>query len=257
MNTRGGSSCTYTVVINNVGVALTAAEGPSFRTTLSAGDRNTLALAFFFASIEQDAAIAQKIVVIDDPMTSLDEHRSLATIREMRRLQQRVAQVIVLSHSKPFLCNLWDGCDDNERSAFIIQRDGAGSTLAVWDVRQDCITEHDRRHERVRAYLQAGNPAMARQVATDLRPIMEMFVRVAYPGNFPPGAMLGAFHTICAQRVGRPGQILDAADTAELRFLLDYANRFHHDTNAAYQTANINDGELLNIAGRVLAFTSR
>lgn len=47
MNTRAGSSASYNVVINNVSVGLTANGGPSFRTTLSAGDRNTLALAFF------------------------------------------------------------------------------------------------------------------------------------------------------------------------------------------------------------------
>ena len=50
--------------------------------------------------------LAQKIVVIDDPMTSLDEHRSLTTIQEMRQLFDRVSQMIVLSHSKAFLCAL-------------------------------------------------------------------------------------------------------------------------------------------------------
>jgi wobble nucleotide-excising tRNase len=40
-------------------------------------------------------------------MTSLDEHRALTTIQEMRRLACEVAQVIVLSHSKSFLCALW------------------------------------------------------------------------------------------------------------------------------------------------------
>jgi wobble nucleotide-excising tRNase len=48
------------------------AIGPSFRNTLSAGDRNALALAFFFASLERDPQRAQKIVVIDDPISSLD-----------------------------------------------------------------------------------------------------------------------------------------------------------------------------------------
>src|SRR5205807_6463707 len=92
VNTRQGSSCTYNVVINDVPVALTAAAeaGPSFRSTLSAGDRNALALAFFFASLDQDPRLAHKIVVIDDPMTSLDEHRSLTTIQEMRRLINKV-----------------------------------------------------------------------------------------------------------------------------------------------------------------------
>lgn len=61
VNTRGGSSCNYNVVINNVSVALTADAGPSFRNTLSTGDRNTLALAFFFASLDQDPQLAQRL----------------------------------------------------------------------------------------------------------------------------------------------------------------------------------------------------
>ena len=257
VNNRGGSSASYNVLINNVPVALTADDGPSFRNTLSAGDRNTLALAFFFASLEQDPRLAQKIVVIDDPMTSLDEHRSLTTIQEMRRLEARVAQMIVLSHSKQFLCALWEGANTLTRSAMRIARQGAGSTLAVWDVRQDCITEHDRRHELVAQYLQASDPAAERAVAAALRPILEAFMRVAYPAAFPPGKLLGRFHNICQQRLNTPNPILNAADMAELRALLDYANRFHHDTNAAWETAAINDQELTNHASRVLTFTQR
>ena len=85
VNTRGGSSCNYSVVINNTPVSVTAgvAGAPSFRSTLSAGDRNALALAFFFVSLDRDPALAQKVVVIDDPMTSLDEHRSLTTVQEV------------------------------------------------------------------------------------------------------------------------------------------------------------------------------
>jgi wobble nucleotide-excising tRNase len=47
VNTRTGSSCSYSILINQVPVPLsTGAEGePSFRNTLSAGDRNALALA--------------------------------------------------------------------------------------------------------------------------------------------------------------------------------------------------------------------
>ena len=257
VNTRGGSSCSYNVVINNVAVALTAEAGPAFRNTLSAGDRNTLALALFFASLDQDPLLAQKILVIDDPMTSLDEHRSLTTVQEMRRMQARVSQVIVLSHSKPFLCQLWEGADPASRQAVTIRRDADGSTLAVWDVNQDCITEHDRRHALLAAYLQAADPATERQVATALRYILEAFVRVAYPTTFTPGDMLGHFVNICQQRTGQQNQILTQADVDELRDLLAYANRFHHDTNPAYQTAAINDNELTLFGNRVLAFARR
>ena len=257
VNNRGGSSCTYNVLINNETVPLTSAAGPSFRNTLSAGDRNALALAFFFASLDQDPQLAQKVVVIDDPMTSLDEHRSLTTVQEIRRLVGRVAQVIVLSHSKPFLCGLWEGASPADRSAIRVSREATGSTLAPWDVRQDCITEHDKRHELVTRYLQAADPAEERAVATALRPILEAFARVAYPATFQPGSLLGPFLGICEQRVNTPAQILSQVDITELRELLNYANLFHHDGNPAWAAPVINDQELTHFAQRTLAFTRR
>jgi wobble nucleotide-excising tRNase len=97
-------------VINSINVPVTADSGPgrhAFGNTLSSGDRNTLALAFFFACLDQDPSLAGRVVVIDDPVSSLDDNRSLTTVQEIRRLLPRVAQVIILSHSKSFLCQTW------------------------------------------------------------------------------------------------------------------------------------------------------
>jgi wobble nucleotide-excising tRNase len=257
VNTRAGSSATYNVVINNQPVALTAEAGPSFRNTLSAGDRNTLALAFFFASLEQDPDLGNKIAVIDDPMTSLDEHRALVTVQQMLLMLDRVRQMIVLSHSKPFLLSLWKDGPKNDHAAIRITRAQVGSGLDVWNVNQDSITEHDRRYERVASYLLAADLDQERTVAMDLRPMLEAFVRVAYPREFIPGSMLGQFVNQCAQRVGAQNQILTAADTTELRALLDFANRYHHDTNPTWQTEIINDQELTHFAERTLAFIRR
>ncbi len=256
-NTRAGPSASYAVVINQQEVNIAAKDGPSFRNTLSAGDRNTLALAFFFASLEQDQNIAQKIVILDDPMTSLDEHRSLRTRQEIFDLHGRVSQMIVLSHSKPFLCALWDNADVKVRSAFRVGRIDNGSELATWDVRKDSITEHDKRHELVSNYVHADDPDSERKVAEALRPILEAFVRVAYPGHFPPGSHLGRFVSRCQEHHGGADEILSEADTNELRALLDYANRFHHDSNPAWETEVINDTELVDFARRTLLFTSR
>jgi wobble nucleotide-excising tRNase len=260
VNTRGGPSCTYNVLINNSPIAVGGGQAqpgsPSFRNSLSAGDRSTLALAFFFASLDQDSALADKIVVVDDPITSLDEHRSLATVQEMRRLADRAQQLILLSHDKGFLCNVWEGTDTSLRAALEVVRDGDGSTIRVWDVHQDCVTEHDRRHAVLREYTNAAG-ANGREVAQSLRPVLESFMRVAYPEQFPPGMLLGPFRGLCEQRVGTPQQILAQADINELRDLTEYSNRFHHDTNPAWQTERINDGELLNFVRRTLAFTRR
>lgn len=258
VNTRSGSSCNYSVLINNVPVSITGGTvGPSFRNTLSSGDRNALALAFFFASLDQDQGLAQKVVVIDDPMTSLDDHRSVTTVQEVRRLAGRVKQVIVLSHSKAFLCGLWQGLDTAARSALKIARDGLGSAITEWNVNNDCVTEHDRRYAQVKAYIRGNKGSDERAVAAALRPILESFARVAYPDVFPPGSMLGPFIEKCQQRLGTSEAVLGETDIVELRDLLDYANRFHHDTNTAWKAENINDQELLGFCRRTLAFASK
>lgn len=197
--------------------------------------------------------------MIDDPISSLDEHRSLTTVQELRRLGERVSQVVVLSHSKTFLCRIWEGADRMVRAALQVARDGAGSTILPWDVDQDSITEHDRRHAVLRAYLANGTPNN-REVARSIRPLLEAFLRVACPEHFPPGTLLGGFRTVCEQRMGTPQEILNTQDTQDLRNLIEYANRFHHDThdtNAAWETEVINDAELVGFVRRALAFATR
>ncbi len=257
-DTRGGPVCNYSLFINNTHIAVAGGAGrvgePSFKTTLSGGDRNTLALAFFFAALEQDPALATKIVVIDDPVSSLDEHRMLATTQELRRFSLRVGQMIVLSHSKPFLCRLWEGTDANTRSALKIERDGNGSTLVAWDVRLDAITKHDRRDALFIDYRTNGPRGNSREVARSIRPHMEAYLRIACPTTFPPGTLLGQFHARCEREYGQTSQILDRHKIDELFNLKEYSNRYHHDTNPAWETETVNDGELLGYVGRLLAF---
>lgn len=258
VNTRGGSAANYTLLIDGNPVPLSGNSGdPSFRNTLSAGDRNTLALAFFFASLQNDPQRAQKVVVIDDPMTSLDEHRTLHTLQEMDRLVRDVAGMIVLSHSKPFLLGVWDKCQQVPKAALEVRRSGTGSTLATWNVDAAMVTEHDRRYAAAVAYLQQADPTMERRVAESLRPMLEAFCRVAYPISFPPGTLLGPFQQECMRSAGTPQEIMSAANAQELRALMDYANRYHHDTNAAYATELINDAELTDFTRRTLAFIRR
>jgi wobble nucleotide-excising tRNase len=258
VNTRGGSAANYTLLIDGNPVPLSGNPGaPSFSNTLSAGDRNTLALAFFFASLQNDLQRAQRVVVIDDPMTSLDEHRTLHTLQEMDRLARDVAGMIVLSHSKPFLLGVWDKCQQMPKTALEVRRSGPGSTLAAWDVNAAMVTEHDRRYATAVSYLQQANPAVERRVAESLRPMLEAFCRVAYPISFPPGSLLGPFHHQCTLHIGTPREIMSAANAQELRALLDYVNKFHHDTNAAYATELINDAELTDFTLRTLRFIRR
>lgn len=253
-----GSTCTYNVVINDIPIAVKRADDtpgvPSFRNTMSSGDRNTLALALFFSSLDQTPHLEDTIVVIDDPMSSLDEHRSLTTVQEVRKLSRRVRQLIVLSHNKPFLCNVWNGVDALDRVAIGIHQNGEESTLQTWDVTRDMITEHDHRHMLLGQYADTGsNPTT--EVAQAIRMHLEGFLRVACPGEFPPGRLLGQFKDMCRNRIGQSDEILTESMTQELEEIIEFANLFHHDTNPAWQSAAINATELLWFVRRTLAFT--
>jgi wobble nucleotide-excising tRNase len=69
----------------------TPAGTPCFRNTLSAGDRSTLALAFFIAQLKARSDLSDLIVLSDDPFTSLDtfcQHWTCCVMKLPRRRDQ-------------------------------------------------------------------------------------------------------------------------------------------------------------------------
>ena len=253
-----GSTCTFSLVIRDSYVAASQPSNtkakPTFRNIMSAGDRNTLALALFFSSLDHDPRIAESIVVIDDPISSLDDHRSMTTVQEVRKLAKRTKQVFVLSHNKRFLCNIWDGTDRSECVPLCITPDTDESTITSWDIKRDAITEHDHRHNMLQSYADTGSNA-SRELARSIRLHLEGFLRVAFPDQFPPGRLLGRFISICHQNQGQPNEILSEGKIQDLEEINEYAKRFHHDTNPKWESAMFNDIELRGFVKRTLSFT--
>jgi wobble nucleotide-excising tRNase len=255
---RGVPSSTYSVRVNDRSVGLTppTQPGPSFRTALSSGDRNTLALAFFFASLEQ-LDLSETIVVIDDPISSLDDARSFATAQETRKLEGRCRQLILLSHSRSILCQLWERADKGQTASLEIRDCGLDrSTLDPWDVEAAAVTEFDRLHRAVRHYAEQsqGDP---QKVAPALRILLESFLRVAFLAHFPPGSQLGDFLQRAKHSRAEGSPILSEDDVQELDNLREYANLFHHSTNQKgwlQALANVNEKELRGYARRVVRF---
>jgi wobble nucleotide-excising tRNase len=261
-NPGGRPSTSYHVLVNNGQVPLNLPAGrppgPSFRTALSAGDRATLALAFFFASLESHPQLANTIIVIDDPVSSLDDYRAGTTATKIKSLLGLTLQVVVLCHSKAFLCQFWE--DEQVRphiAALKIERSNPGSELERWDIQSERLTEHDRRQELMQAFLDAAPAVDKRKVAEALRPHLEAYCRVAFPEVAKPGKLLGPIVNELRQRVGQPNAILDLVDCIELEELKDYGNRFHHDGSAAWTSPAVIDQELVGFVRRTLKFIRR
>jgi len=136
--TGGTPSSHYQIEINNCAVDLgdsrTQPGTPCFKSTLSAGDRSALALAFFLAALKQDAGIGNKVVVLDDPFTSQDRFRRTCTQQLIRQLAASAQQVIVLSHDPHFLRLIWEGYPMADIKVLQFCRTGDNTIIGEWDI---------------------------------------------------------------------------------------------------------------------------
>lgn len=251
----GTASSHYQIKINNVPVELgdsTSPLGiPSFRNTLSAGDKSTLALAFFIAQLENDVNLINKVVVFDDPLSSLDRSRRTCTKQLICQIFQKAKQVILFSHDPRFLKIVWDGVDKTLSKPLQLCRLGQHSTINEWDIEEATRDEYHKNHSILSDYCNNGN-GDKKKVATTIRPLLEQYFRFNFPGQFSETEWLGDFiRKIREAQIGTP---LAAAQPIleELDAVNDYSKKYHHDTNPANEQEQIDDTELQSYAKRSL-----
>ena len=249
----GTASSNYRILINEVAVDLgnpgTPLNRPSFKNTLSAGDRSTLALAFFFAEIEHDPQRANRIVILDDPFNSQDTFRQSQTVQQIRRLGVACAQIVVLSHNQDFLKMLWDRLPPADRKTLQLGRVGENNTtVSEWDI-EEAVKRRYRVDVEALQRFNSDNEGNPRDVVQKIRPVLEGFCRNLYPSQFTDQDMFGEII----------GKIRRAGEVHPLHEILDhlddlnaYTSRYHHGDNPNAATEPIDDGELRNSAKRTL-----
>lgn len=252
-NIGKGQSSDYGITIDNYDTNIKLDGNRVFQPILSSGDRNSLALSFFLASIENSKELNKKILVIDDPMTSLDEHRQNATLNIICDFYRKVDQTIIFSHNKTFLCEVWNKITDNNKTPLeIIRVNGDCSEIHPWNVNAACVTENDHRHSRVTNYIENQNNENQENVRYDLRLILDCYFRTSYPLIYKPGSLLGKLANELKEK-----KLLSMDDIVELKELIDYSNQFHHDTNPNYNLVKVNNTELLGYCKKVLKFVQK
>jgi wobble nucleotide-excising tRNase len=225
----GVAASTYQLMIEghhvDLGDSRTPLSQPSFKNTLSAGDRTTLGLAFFLATVEREPDLPERIVVFDDPFGSHDAFRRRQTLYEILGVGERAKQVIVLSHDVQFLKQLWEKSAHNARStAQIFYSRGAGSKFTEFDLEQAARGRVAAELDDLFAFRAngAGNP---REIIKKLRIVLETQLRGTYPTSFPPSDNLGTM----LQKIRTAGAAHPAhALYAELDQINEYTADYHH-----------------------------
>lgn len=255
----GVASSSYQILINNTPVDLgdseTPLDEPSFKNTLSAGDRSTLALAFFLAHLEHDPDRESKIVVFDDPFNSQDRFRKDRTVEKIRKCGENSSQVIVLSHDQAFLKRIWDRLNtrSGDRKCLEMARIGQrDTTICAWDIEAATQAAYRADHNVLRDFLLTGN-GNPRDVVQKIRPVLESYCKYLGGDILLDSDTLGIII----------GKIRDAGPTHQLYPIADdldelneYTCRYYHGENPNAATEPINDTELqgyvkstLNITG--------
>lgn len=176
-----------------------------FERVLSLGDKSALALAFFlskFAKANNDSSI----IVLDDPMSSLDNYRKDATIVEIEKLINNNYQTFVFSHDPFFLSDIQkysilsthakcfeidvlytksNPLDSNSSqyiSSTLVGRNNYDSNV---------LHSYYKEYNKLFDFVGASKDEEKVEVARSIRPILEAHLRFLYPRDFDATVWLG------------------------------------------------------------------
>ena len=225
---------------------------PSFSTTLSEGDKRTLAFAFFIASILTDQNLDKRIVVIDDPMSSLDINRKQYTRTTLKTIFNKTEQLIVLAHDLYFIRDLRNDLSEKNDSPSSVRVFKLRHTVndytdfANVNIDHECESRYMSHHRVLSEFSESTNTALnLREVAKSIRPLLEGYLHRRFPRHISKKLLFGQI--VCAIKDANPPSPLVFAKglVEKLNEVNSYAGQFHHDTNPDADNITINHTELL------------
>lgn len=190
----------YKVVLNDqpnqpidLGDSSTPLGKPSFRTTLSAGDKSCLALAFFLAQIKLDAEKEKRILVFDDPFSSLDLFRRRCTADFLVKYGKECAQLLLFSHDPYFLNLVRSKLHGNQLHLLKLHRGNNNETgISPWDIDEEIQSSYFKDYMALSSYLENGaGDSSLDDIARKVRPLLEDYLRYRFPSQFPKKETLG------------------------------------------------------------------
>lgn len=172
----------YKLTIDGKDICFAPNQPFSVKECLSEGDKSTLALAFFLSKLDIDRNRQNKILVFDDPLTSLDTNRRTYTIGIIRSLFQQMKQVVVLSHNEYFLHELSKDISAADKKTLRITENFAAkaSVIELCDLDELVKNDYFKHIEALEAFRTNPNHAIKDTVLGWLRNVLESHLRFKF-----------------------------------------------------------------------------
>ncbi len=245
---------TFSIIINDtavdVGSADTPINQPSFRNTLSAGERSTLALAFFLAELTEDKDKARCVAIFDDPFSSQDWFRRTCTIGEIKRSGDQIAQVIVLSHDPRFLKAIWDlPLPPQDRKALELVPSGGDTVIGEWDIERGTESKDGAERRILIKFYHNPREGELWDVIQKLRPVAETHMRRLAPDQLAEVTGLGRMiERIRSDQM--PASLIECLH--DLTDINSFTRRYMHGENPNAASEPISRDELHGFVGKLL-----
>lgn len=213
----------YKLVIDGKDISFEPDQPFSAKECLSEGDKTTIALAFFLSKLDVDPNRADKILVFDDPLSSLDTNRRMYTIGLIRGVVNQMKQVIVLSHNEHFLYEICKDFRNVDKKNLRITENFVAkeSVIEVCDLDELVKSEYFKQLEAVINFRTAPNHLLKDQVLGWLRNVLE-------------GHLNFKFYRVLSSM---PGQ---KTFGNQIKYLRDQGTPFRDDSNRLTIIANLN-----------------
>ena len=154
-------------------------DAPCFKNTFSEGDKSTLAFAFFISLLTKEPDLDKQVVILDDPLSSLDKTRREATARILLDLSPKLNQLCVFTHKKDFLRMLFDKIPNN--TVLQMRSDKTnGSWLEPFDVEEDRKGEHAQTVEAMERYVIEDFGPTPETMQGNIRKVFEVVLKTKY-----------------------------------------------------------------------------
>jgi len=227
---------------------------PCFKYTLSEGDKSSLSFAFFLAKLDLDPNLSNKIIIFDDPLSSLDSNRRTATTQQLQRINGLAKQIIILTHNTIVARKFWNEIDKSKCKNLQIVRSTGTYKISEWDLEKETSGEYFNNYFILEKYLNEGisGQQQLRNVARCIRLLLEGYLRLRFPGKFTESEWLGDFiKKIENASNGEPLSNMKP-QLNELKDINDFSKKYHHSSNPNADCEAIIDAELKSFVDRTL-----
>jgi wobble nucleotide-excising tRNase len=237
----------YKLTIDGSDISFTPNQPFNAKECLSEGDKSTIALAFFLSKLDIDPNKHNKILIFDDPLSSLDTNRRSYTIGIIKTLFQQLKQVVVLSHNEYFLHEIGKDIRASDKCTLRIVEDFVAKASKIDVCNLDDLVKIDyfKHIERLEAFRSNPDINLKDSVLGWLRNVLEAHLRFKFYKEIRSMTGQQTFGRLISFLNTSPATFRDNINKTDIISKLNLINgvswKSHHgDPNPDYTTLGMN-----------------